>query len=381
MNSNTNAIASTSQQQQQQNQQSSTNSNSNSSNTNSNSINNNNNLVTVISSGSGVEGDRVEGNNTSLEDKIYLPLLLAGKNLDEKLLKDERWIIIGDNLNNNNNNNNQSSSSSGGGDYILPPNPAWSPYKKTRTILLPDRLFEEHDLTQSRCSMGLLPEIERAWVTVDHRLLLWDWSDGSSFSTFEELNDVIVGVGIVKPKIGIFVDEINYILVLTTPNEIILVGLGYASPSNSNGVIKKKEITFYLTGLTVSTDGISLTNIKGTNSGRIFLTSSTEILIPGGIGGDGNLYELNYQSNESWFSKKITLKNLTSNSFSKSIVPTFLRNFSSSSNNMNEWIIQLEIDEERNLLYTLLKMVQLRCINYYQMVLLLLKKSLNLVIF
>ena len=27
--------------------------------------------------------------------------------------------------------------------------------------------------------MGLLPEIERAWVTVDHRLLLWDWSDGS----------------------------------------------------------------------------------------------------------------------------------------------------------------------------------------------------------
>ncbi|GAA5859313.1 hypothetical protein JCM1840_004558 [Sporobolomyces johnsonii] len=63
-------------------------------------------------------------------------------------------------------------------DYVLPPNQAWAPFTKTRTVLLPDRLFEEHDLTQSRCTMGLLPEIERSWVTVDHRLLLWDWADG-----------------------------------------------------------------------------------------------------------------------------------------------------------------------------------------------------------
>ncbi|GAA5897181.1 hypothetical protein JCM5296_002246 [Sporobolomyces johnsonii] len=63
-------------------------------------------------------------------------------------------------------------------DYVLPPNQAWAPFTKTRTVLLPDRLFEEHDLTQSRCTMGLLPEIGRSWVTVDHRLLLWDWADG-----------------------------------------------------------------------------------------------------------------------------------------------------------------------------------------------------------
>lgn len=49
--------------------------------------------------------------------------------------------------------------------------------RRTRAQLTRSRL---HMLavTRSRCSMGLLPEIERAWVTVDHRLLLWDWSDG-----------------------------------------------------------------------------------------------------------------------------------------------------------------------------------------------------------
>lgn len=101
-------------------------------------------------------------------------------------------------------------------DYVLPPNPAWAPFQKTRTVLLPDRLFEEHDrtysscslgtrgdetnflhisdgiVTQSRCSMGLLAEIDRAWVTVDHRLLLWDWSDGYVASSLSPVEPVKV---------------------------------------------------------------------------------------------------------------------------------------------------------------------------------------------
>lgn len=31
---------------------------------------------------------------------------------------------------------------------------------------------------ECRCYMGLFPEIERAWITVDHRLFLWDYQDG-----------------------------------------------------------------------------------------------------------------------------------------------------------------------------------------------------------
>jgi nuclear pore complex protein Nup155 len=27
--------------------------------------------------------------------------------------------------------------------------------------------------------MGIIPEIERVWITVDHQLILWDYVEGS----------------------------------------------------------------------------------------------------------------------------------------------------------------------------------------------------------
>ncbi|GAA5858950.1 hypothetical protein JCM8547_007170 [Rhodosporidiobolus lusitaniae] len=276
--------------------------------------------------------------NQQHEDPVFGPLEKAAKVLDERLARDERWTGIGDSLG--------GASSS---DYVLPPNPAWAPFTRTRTVLLPDRLFEEHDLTQSRCTMGLLPEIERSWVTVDHRLLLWDWADGSSFSTFEELTDVIVGVALVRPRPGVFVDSISHLLVLATPSQVTLVGLGYTAPSPG----AKKEVTFYLTGLSVPTDGISFTTIRGTSTGRIFLASSPDPLTPGGIGGDGCMYELVYQAQEGWFAKRCTLHNLTSGGVAKAVMPSFLRSFSAVKD--SEWIVSLEVDNERGLIYTLLR--------------------------
>lgn len=171
----------------------------------------------------------------------------------------------------------------------------------------------------------------------------------SSFSTFEELTDVIVGVALVKPRPGVFVDSISHLLVLATPAQVTLVGLGYAAPSPG----AKKEVTFYLTGLSVPTDGISFTTVRGTSSGRIFLSSSPEPLTPGGIGGDGCLYELAYQAQEGWFVKRCTLNNLTSGGIVKSVVPSFLRSLSAIP--QNEWITSIEVDNERGLLYTLLR--------------------------
>lgn len=160
---------------------------------------------------------------------------------------------------------------------------------------------------------------------------------------------MIVGVGLVTPRKGVFVDAISHLLVLATPNQITLVGIGYAAPSPG----AKREVTFYLTGLTVSTDGISLTTVRGTSTGRIFLASSPDPLTPGGIGGDGCLYELVYQSAEGWFVKRCTLYNLTSGSLTQSIVPSFLRGLSAVAT--NDWIIALEVDNERGLVYTLLR--------------------------
>lgn len=160
---------------------------------------------------------------------------------------------------------------------------------------------------------------------------------------------MIVGVALVKPRPGVFVDAISHLLVLATPSQVNLVGLGYVAPSPG----AKKEVTFYLTGLSVPTDGVSFTTIRGTNSGRIFLSSSPDPLTPGGIGGDGCLYELAYQAQEGWFVKRCTLNNLTAGSIVKSVVPSFLRSFSAIP--QNEWITSIEVDNERGLLYTLLR--------------------------
>lgn len=161
---------------------------------------------------------------------------------------------------------------------------------------------------------------------------------------------MIVGVGLVKPRPGVFVDSISHLLVLTTPTQITLVGLGYSTPTPD---APKRELTFFMTGLSSPTDGVSLTTIKGTSDGRIFLSTSPAPLIPGGIGGDGCLYELVYQSSEGWFSKKCSLVNLTSGSIAKAIVPSFLRSLSAVP--AKEWIVGLEVDKERGLLYALLR--------------------------
>ncbi|KAJ1649419.1 hypothetical protein IWQ61_009494, partial [Dispira simplex] len=48
-------------------------------------------------------------------------------------------------------------------------------FQKSRTVPLPDALFDQYDLLNCRCCMGLFPEIHRVWITIDHRLFLWNY--------------------------------------------------------------------------------------------------------------------------------------------------------------------------------------------------------------
>lgn len=73
----------------------------------------------------------------AVEDPVYGPLQRAAKVLEDRLARDERWVVLGETL-----------TAATSSDYVLPPNPAWAPFHKTRTIHLPDRLFEEYDRTR-----------------------------------------------------------------------------------------------------------------------------------------------------------------------------------------------------------------------------------------
>lgn len=109
-------------------------------------------------------------------------------------------------------------------------------------------------------------------------------------------SDIITHVALVKPKRGLFIDEISSLLVICTPVSILLIGVSFSSFPGQERV--HQEIKLYATDLSIPCD-VEMTSVVGSQDGRIFMCGSQ----------DGNLYELHYQENESWFGKRVQLIN------------------------------------------------------------------------
>lgn len=177
--------------------------------------------------------------------------------------------------------------------------------------------------------MGLFPEINRAWITIDNRLFLWNYSDGSDFYVFDGLDQVIVSAGLVVPKPGIFVDDIQYLLILATPGEVVLLGVVFAGGSVFG------DLSLFPTQLSVPADGVNMLQWVGSPDGRIF-----------GAGQDGALYEIVYAATEGWFSRRTYKINHTTSTLS-ALLPSFLRW------NAEESLTDLALDGSRSLLFSL----------------------------
>src|SRR3546814_3184519 len=69
-------------------------------------------------------------------------------------------------------------------------------------VPIPPSISDAFRDAQYSSLMGLLPEINHAWITVDDKLFLWDYRSPAEFSFFEGMSDVIVSVGLAVPQIG-----------------------------------------------------------------------------------------------------------------------------------------------------------------------------------
>ncbi len=108
---------------------------------------------------------------------------------------------------------------------------------------------------------------------------------------------MITHVALVKPKSGVFIDEITSLLVICTPVTVLLIGVStHPAPGPNNQT--RMDIKLYATDMSIPVD-VEMSAVVGTPDGRIFMCGSQ----------DGNLYELHYQEKEGWFGKRVQLIN------------------------------------------------------------------------
>ncbi|CRK98832.1 CLUMA_CG012077, isoform A [Clunio marinus] len=211
-------------------------------------------------------------------------------------------------------------------------------------IPIPNEIMDHFKNIKCHCRMGLFPEIGRAWLTIDSDIYIWTYEHSRDVAYFDGLSHLIVSVGLIEPKKNVFINDVKYLLVLTTPIEIIILGVTFgdttktiSSPSRSFISSTYEEMQLMNKPIfVINTDNISMTCIKGSSDGRIFLG-----------GRDGCLYEVTYQAESNWFGKRCKKVNHSQGLISL-VVPGFLKVFSES-----DAIAKIEIDNERNLLYTL----------------------------
>ena len=202
--------------------------------------------------------------------------------------------------------------------------------------------------------MGIFAEINHAWVTIDNACYLWDYTNPNpELVGFEEQPNSITAVRLVMPKPGVFVSNINRLLVIATTVEMFLVGVAL-EPIATGGL----SVTLYQTKMSISVKGIRVDFIdQSASTGRIFF----------GGRGDNELYEFAYQSEDSWFSSRCKRKNHTW-TISGYMTPQLLApresvavqsyqqgllSKLSLAKSSQEHVVQLLVDDTRMLLYAL----------------------------
>ncbi|CAM8876478.1 unnamed protein product [Rhodiola kirilowii] len=203
---------------------------------------------------------------------------------------------------------------------------------------LPQVLIDRYNASggEGTALCGIFPEIRRAWASVDNSLFLWrfDKWDGQC-PEYSGEEQAICAVGLAKAKPGIFIEAIQYLIVLATPVELVL--LGVCCSARGEGTDPYAEVSLQpLPEYTIPSDGVTMTCMTCTDKGRIFLA-----------GRDGHIYELLYSTASGWHKRcrKVCLTSGLGSAISRWVVPNVFK-FGAV-----DPIVEMVIDSERCILY------------------------------
>lgn len=93
--------------------------------------------------------------------------------------------------------------------------------------------------------------------------------------------DDIVSAAFVTPKAGIFTQDINQLLIVSTVKEVKIYAVSYSTISG---------FKVFKTDMATNSSGINMKTIVGTKFGRIFM-----------LGTDGNVWDLDYRVSHIFF--------------------------------------------------------------------------------
>lgn len=224
---------------------------------------------------------------------------------------------------------------------------AFTPFERQKVISIPDDILQEAAKAELKSDMGIFPEIDRCWFTIDNKIILWNINDSTDYQTIDEIKHAILKVQLVKPKPNTFVPQVKHLLLVATLFDIYILAISYKRDTN--------ELDVFNTGMSVNVQGINVNNI-------ICYEKTGQVFFSGKSNGT-NVWELQYSGSDDWFNSKCTKVCLTQSTLS-SLLPTNILTklpgsnmiqsiFEDNNSPSQENIIQLTIDQSRGILYTL----------------------------
>ena len=212
-----------------------------------------------------------------------------------------------------------------------------------RTHELPAVVLERYSTRQSVCFCGVLPEIRRAWATVDNALFLWRFDVPDDVPVeYSGEEQAIVSVGLAKPKPGVFLPSVERVLVVATTVEIVLLGVAFDRDEDGDGAatgdasaddLGARDLTLHALNYACTTDDVVVKDIASTESGRIFFA-----------GDDEALYEVEYSGSDTWRARRC--RKVCHHSAMPKLLPSILRL------RAPDPLRQVLVDEYRCTLYT-----------------------------
>ncbi|WKY04656.1 hypothetical protein Q1695_005570 [Nippostrongylus brasiliensis] len=200
-----------------------------------------------------------------------------------------------------------------------------------RRVPMPEELSYQIKNMRSQFSMGLFPEITRAWVVIDSDIFMWNYETNDDLAYFDAVENTVLKIALVRVKSDVFAAQITHGLVVGTVMDLSL----YPMIMDVDPVTGKPGIAIDASHFfKINLDNASLNDIVSTNEGRVFFTA------------DDKLYEFVYEYNTGWFGGGRRCRVVNQSVTLLSTLIPFLGPGS-------EELEQIALDKSRNILYCL----------------------------